>query len=29
MAYLDSDPTAKELFDNALNNPEAKATTHE
>jgi hypothetical protein len=27
MAYLDSDPTAKELLDNALNNPEAKATT--
>jgi hypothetical protein len=26
MAYLDSDPTAKELFDNALNNPAAKAT---
>lgn len=27
MAYLDSDPTAKELFDNALNNPPSKATT--
>ncbi len=26
MAYLDSDPTAKELFDNTLNNPAAKAT---
>jgi hypothetical protein len=27
MAYLDSDPAAKELFDNALNNPESRATT--
>ena len=27
MALLDSDPTAKELFDNALNNPAASATT--
>jgi hypothetical protein len=27
MALLDSDPTAKELFDNALNNPQASATT--
>ena len=27
MALLDSDPTAKELFDNALNNPSNSATT--
>jgi ABC-type phosphate transport system substrate-binding protein len=27
MAYLDSDPTAKELFDNALNNPVADPLT--
>ena len=27
MAYLDSDPTAKELFDNALNNPVANPLT--
>ena len=27
MALLDSNPTAKELFDNALNNPAADATT--
>lgn len=27
MGYLDSDPTAKELFDNALNNPVANAST--
>jgi hypothetical protein len=27
MAYLDSDPTAKELFDNALNNPASDALT--
>ena len=28
MSLLDSDPTAKELFDNALNNPAAQATTN-
>jgi hypothetical protein len=27
MAYIDSDPTAKELFDNALNNPASDALT--
>jgi hypothetical protein len=27
MAYLDSDPTSKELFDNALNNPVSDALT--
>jgi hypothetical protein len=28
MAYLDSDPTSKELVDNALNNPNGDAATH-